>query len=68
MDTRKLYESLGENFDAVAARFGSTDMVGRFAMKFAGDPSFDTLKLGRSGLPGSRQSLRSLPSRFAAAG
>ena len=46
MDTRKLYESLGENFDAVAARFGSTDMVGRFAMKFAGDPSFDTLKLG----------------------
>lgn len=46
MTTRKLYESLGENFDAVAARFGSTDMVGRFAMKFAGDPSFDTLKLG----------------------
>lgn len=46
MDTRKLYESLGENFDAVAARFGSTDMVGRFAVKFAGDPSFDTLKLG----------------------
>ncbi len=45
MDTRRFYESLNENFDAVAARFGSTDMVGRFALKFAGDPSFDELKL-----------------------
>ena len=46
METRKLYEGLGENYDEVLSRFGTDLMVGRFALRFLEDPSFDSLTKG----------------------
>lgn len=46
METRKLYENLGEDYDEVLSRFGSDLMVGRFALRFLDDPSFEDLTKG----------------------
>lgn len=46
MSIRKLYDNLGENYDAVLKRFGSDETVKRFALKFVADPSFSVLSDG----------------------
>lgn len=46
MEPRKLYEKLGEDYDEVLSRFGSDLMVGRFALRFLDDPSFENLTKG----------------------
>ena len=44
MTVRECYESIESDFGKVMGRLGSEALVRRFAMKFAGDPSFRQLK------------------------
>ncbi len=48
MNLEELYGKIGGSYDAVLSRLGSEDMIRRFVMKFAGDPTFGNLARGFS--------------------
>lgn len=43
MNTRDIYERVGENFDSVKTRLVSEDFIGRLVEKFAEDETFSLL-------------------------
>lgn len=44
MNTKECYEAMGANYENVECRFGSEQLVKRFALKFPGDKSYAALK------------------------
>lgn len=48
MNLKEFYTKIGGSYDAVLSRLGSENMIRRFVLKFAGDPTFESLTHGFS--------------------
>lgn len=48
MNLKEFYVKIGGSYDAVLSRLGSEDMIRRFVLKFASDPTFENLTRGFS--------------------